>query len=210
MNNITLISFDIGNTLIQLHNNDGFCSKFSIKTGVGIEFLRPLFNEYFLTKNYSLQFAVKKVCSIIGYKYPQKIINEFSSVPTKLFEDVIPTLKQLKCAGMTMIAISNCTPWEANDIEELGLKAYIQEVFYSFAIGVAKPDINLFLYVQKKIGVLPKNILHVGDSYTADVKGSIEAGWRVVLLDRNKSYSGDKNQIGFSVIRSLNELLNLV
>jgi FMN phosphatase YigB (HAD superfamily) len=126
--NIKVISFDIGNTLIKL-SSKGFCTEFSIKTGIELEKLRPLFHKYFLTKSYTLQFAVEKVCNIIDYKYPQKIIDGFYPSPVELFEDVLPTLKYLKNKGITTIALSNCCPWEATGIEELGLKAYIKKIF---------------------------------------------------------------------------------
>jgi len=207
---IKVISFDIGNTLIQL-GKGGFCEEFCIKTGIQRDILRPLFIEYFLTKKYSIDDAVYKVCSIIGYKDPQKIISEFQPAPIFLFEDTIPTLEQLTSEGITIVATSNCTPWEAGGIEELGLNQYLKEVFYSYNIGTAKPNPANFHYVQKAIGVSSKNILHVGDNYIADFKGAIAVGWQAVLLDRNsKSILYENGVSKIPTIRSLKELLNIV
>ena len=209
-NIIKVISFDIGNTLIQL-GDGGFCEEFCIKTGLSRETLRPLFYEHFLTKNYSLNDAVYKVCRIIGFNNPQKIIDEFKPLPSLLFEDAIPTLEQLYAIGITMVATSNCTPWEAGGLEAFGLDRYLKKVFYSYIIGAAKPDPINFQFVQKFIGVPAKNILHVGDSYIADVEGAISVGWQAVLIDRNnKSGDNENRRTKIPIIKDLRELLYIV
>jgi len=210
MKEIKIISFDIGNTLIRL-GNEGFCSEFRIKTGLSKEVLNPLFFKHFLTKNYSLHDAVYKVCSIIGYKHPQKLIDEFQPAPVFLFDDTIPVLEQLLRAGILMVAISNCTPWEAGGIDAVGLNRYLQKVFYSYAIGAAKPDPAIFLYVQRTVGVSPENILHVGDSFIADVEGAQAVGWQTVLLNRdNRSTECDIGNSKTPIIKSLSELIYIV
>jgi HAD superfamily hydrolase (TIGR01509 family) len=204
---IKLISFDIGNTLIQL-GNEGFCSEFSNKTGLTRDELRPLFFEYFLTKNYSLHDAVYKVCSVIGYKNPQKIIDEYQPSPIFLFEDTIPVLEQLYNKGISMIATSNCTPWESGGLESLGLDKYLKGIFYSYVIGYAKPNPAYFLHVQKAFGVPPENILHIGDSHTADYEGAKAVGWQAILLDRdNKTIDFNNGNNKITVIKNLTELI---
>jgi len=205
-----IVSFDIGNTLIKIDNN-GFCSDFSIKTGHSVEELRPLFLKYFLTKNYTLKDAVYKVSKIIGYKTPQKLIDEYRPAPIHLFEDVIPVLQWLYNEGVTIIASSNCTPWEAGGIHTLDTNQYLKEIYYSFDIGAAKPDPANFLYVQNALGVSPKDILHVGDNYIADVQGALSVGWQAVLLDRNnKSTSHFHANSNIIRIKNLRELKNLL
>jgi HAD superfamily hydrolase (TIGR01549 family) len=210
MKNIKIISFDIGNTLIRT-GNEGFCKAFSIKTGLSFEELRPLFIAHFLTKKSTLQDAVQKVCSIIGYKNPKKIIEEFQPSPVFLYDDTVPALELLLRKKVTMIAISNCTPWEAGGIESCGLNKYLQRIYYSYDIGAAKPDPVIFQYVQKSVCVSPENILHVGDSCIADVEGAKAVGWQAVLLDRdNKSIGCDEVIREMPIISSLRELIRLI
>ena len=183
MSVVRAISFDVGRTLVRLKGN-GFCVDFAEKIGVNAEALRPLFYEYCLTKQYSLQEAVFRLCEEIGYKQPQRIVDEFRPSPVALFEDTLPVLKRLHSEGFIMVAISNCTPWEAGGLDALGIGEYLKEVFYSFIMGAAKPDPVVFRVVQGVLGEPPEHILHIGDSRTADVDGAKAVGWRAALLDR--------------------------
>lgn len=205
-----VVSLDIGNTLIRLAN-EGFCTEFRIKTCAPREKLRPLFFEHFLTKDQPLEDAVYKVCEIIGYDSPQKLIDEFIPAAAFLFDDTVPALKEMKKACIPLVAISNCTPWEAGGLELLGLNEYLSAVFYSYTLGWAKPNPAIFRHVQRSIGVEPENIIHVGDSWTADVEGAKAVGWHAVFLAREEaSLPPEDTKLKVPVIRSLKELPQLV
>lgn len=204
------ISLDIGNTLIGL-DNDGFCADFRRRTAVPREILRPLFFDHFLTKDQPLEDAVRHVCDLIGYDNPQQLIDEFVPAPAFLFEDTLPALSRLKQHGIPLIAISNCTPWEAGGLNTLGVDEFLDRVFYSYSVGFAKPDPLIFRHVQKELGARPESMIHVGDSWTADVEGALSVGWNAVFLaregtDRPSSSDG----IEVPVIKSLEELPELV
>jgi FMN phosphatase YigB (HAD superfamily) len=206
MGNGMVISLDIGNTLIRLEHA-GFCNAFRTKTAVSRDILRPLFFEHFLTKNQPLEDAVFRVCNIIGYDNPQRLIDEFLPAAAFLFDDTIPALEEIKRIGLPMIAISNCTPWEAGGLELLGLNQYLDRVFYSYIVGAAKPDPAIFRHVQESIGVQPQYIIHVGDSWAADIVGAQSAGWRAVFLAREDTSVPSKEvDASVPVIRSLTEL----
>lgn len=208
MKDVRVISFDIGNTLLRLGGN-GFCVDFAVKTGLSIEVLRPLIYEHFLTQRRSLNEAVFSLCRVIGFENPQKLVDEFQPAPVSLFEDTIPALDHLRAKGITMVAMSNCTPWEAGGLEALGLGQYLEDVFYSFAIGAAKPDPAMFRHVQKALGVSPANIVHVGDSSVADIDGARAVGWKAVLLDRTSDRNERRNSgADVPVVRSLLDLMN--
>ncbi|MBU1013567.1 MAG: HAD family hydrolase [Bacteroidetes bacterium] len=210
MKKVKIISFDIGNTLIQL-SHDGFCAEFINKTGLSKEVLYPLFFEHFLTKNYSLHDAVHKVCSIIGFKNPQKLIDEFQPSPVFLFDDTMYVLESLSKKGILLVAISNCTPWESGGIDSVGLNRYLQKVFYSFDIGAAKPDPAIFQFVQKTLGVLPQNFLHVGDSLLADIEGALSVGWKAVFLNRgNNVKDSEIGKYKVPIIKNLSELIYMI
>lgn len=207
MNHRLFVSFDIGNTLIRPENN-GFCRDFSIKTGISAETLRPLFYQYFLTQNMSLDEAVFKVCHIIGYDQPQKLIDEFSPSEIHLFDDVVPTLEELSGLGIEMFAISNCTPWEAGGLEAIGIKKYLKDVFYSYQIGFAKPSREIFEYAQRAVNKEPKDIIHVGDSLEADINGALTVGWKAIFLSREGK--DVKPGLKVPIIKSLRELPLLI
>lgn len=210
MGTVKIVSLDVGNTLIRLEN-EGFCTEFRTKTGAPREKLRPLFFEHFLTKDQPLRDAVYMVCKIIGYDNPQTLVDEFKPASVFLFDDTIPALEEMSKAGVAMIATSNCTPWEAGGLESLGLDQYLKKVFYSYAVGAAKPDPAMFIHVQDSMGTAAENILHVGDNWSADVEGALAAGWRAVFLARDgETPVRECNRFDVPVIRSLRELPEIV
>ena len=65
--------------------------------------------------------------------------------------------------------------------DQQGLGAHFDEIIYSAALGVCKPDRVFFTNAQTRMGVLAgQSILFVDDS-TANVDGARMAGWRAML-----------------------------
>lgn len=209
MDKPAMISFDIGNTLLTLKNGQGFCSYFCAKTGYSLSQLRPLFYEHFLVENNTMGYAIEKVCEKINYYETQEIIADYSKAQLSVFEDVIPTLKRIKSLNIPIIAVSNCTPWEAGGLDEIGLGEYIDKVYYSFLIGSAKPESKIFNYVQNDINLKPEQILHIGDTLEADVMGALAVGWRAILLDRNSTTKKEKND-EYVTVKTLAQIVDLI
>jgi len=66
-------------------------------------------------------------------------------------------------------------------IRGLGVDKIIpaDRIFISDAVRIAKPDPEIFAYVNRKTGTMAENCLYVGDTWANDVVGALEAGWRV-------------------------------
>jgi putative hydrolase of the HAD superfamily len=101
-----------------------------------------------------------------------------------LFDDVVPTLTQLKERGLVIGLISN----EDRDItplcQELGLLAWLQVVVTSKEAGFSKPHPEIFQTAARKAKVEPSEVIYVGDQYEFDVVGADDAGMQGILLDR--------------------------
>lgn len=114
------------------------------------------------------------------------ILKKWMSTELKmaLFDDVAPTLTQLKERGLVLGIISN----EDRDItplcKELGLLAWLQVVMTSREAGFSKPHPEIFQVTAKKAKVEPSEALYVGDQYQFDVVGANDAGMLGILLDR--------------------------
>jgi putative hydrolase of the HAD superfamily len=50
---------------------------------------------------------------------------------------------------------------------------------------VAKPDPRIFLVAAERLGVLPEQILHVGDDPAMDMAGARDAGLRTAWINRD-------------------------
>lgn len=74
-------------------------------------------------------------------------------------------------------------------VQALGLGKWIphEHIFISEGIGFTKPDVGAFHYVEKALQARPEELCMIGDSYTSDIAGAMEAGWKTIWLDKNKT-----------------------
>lgn len=63
-------------------------------------------------------------------------------------------------------------------IEDMGLGQYTDIFIITEEIGVMKPHQKVFDVATEKAGVDRQEILYVGDSYSSDIIGGRNAGWR--------------------------------
>ena len=123
-----------------------------------------------------------------------------------LFPDVTRTLSALREHGYHLGVISN---WDGNLPEMCGawgIAPFFDFILASWGVGYAKPNPLIFQEAIRRAEVSPDAILHVGDSYSADVLGAQAAGLNAVWLNRLHLSVPDS----CTAIRSLDELLPLL
>ncbi|WP_229521419.1 HAD family hydrolase [Paenibacillus monticola] len=52
-------------------------------------------------------------------------------------------------------------------------------IFISDAVGIAKPNPELFAHVNRMTGTAAENSIYIGDTWANDVVGALAAGWKV-------------------------------
>jgi FMN hydrolase / 5-amino-6-(5-phospho-D-ribitylamino)uracil phosphatase len=97
----------------------------------------------------------------------------------ELFPDVVPALNAL-LSRYTLGLISNGNTYP----DRCGLVGYFSFVIFAQDYGVEKPDRRIFEVAMREAGCTADQLLHVGDSLAADVKGAMDAGARAVWLNR--------------------------
>jgi REG-2-like HAD superfamily hydrolase len=123
-----------------------------------------------------------------------------------LFPEVRRTLSTLRDHGYRLGVISN---WDGNLPEMCqawGIEPFFDFILASWGLGYAKPHPRIFQEAVRRAAVAPNAILHVGDSYQADVLGAEAAGFSAVWLNRQ----GEAAPGGCTAITSLDELLPLL
>jgi putative hydrolase of the HAD superfamily len=148
-----------------------------------------------------------RACAQIGYPNPNHVIDSYNPPAAVAFDDVAPALTRLRAASVKVIAVSNCAPWDTDGMNATGLTPLLDEVFYSFQIGAAKPDPRIFHHIQAAIRAEPAQILHIGDALTADVQGPTSAGWSALLLKREAGGAEAHQNHQVRTIRSLADLV---
>lgn len=201
------IFFDVGGTICRSLDN----KKPSFKRVLADFTNRPIadFNvnkqNYLWTSSAPKKKLIIQLCSDLkiddwGTLY-KKLAAYFYEVC--LYEDVKPCFRKLSIKYKLGL-LSNTTVWTAFDHNKLGLDNYIKFSVLSCRIGAAKPDIKIFTYSQEIIGLSAQELLYVGDSFEYDVKPALEAGWKAVLLCRDKNIK----DLPVPVIHDLFELEN--
>jgi putative hydrolase of the HAD superfamily len=120
-----------------------------------------------------------------------------------LFDDVAPTLSDLKGRGLVLGLISNVEKDMTDTLDELGLPSWLDIVVTSQDSGFNKPQPEIFQEALRRAAVPPSEAVYVGDQYQVDVIGANRAGMKGVLIDRGDYY---REITDCPRIRSLNEL----
>ncbi|RAO74716.1 HAD family hydrolase [Dyella jiangningensis] len=97
----------------------------------------------------------------------------------EFFPESMPALQRI--AGRWPIA--SLTNGNA-DLDRIGIRAHFAHHVCARDTGVPKPDPRIFLVAAERLGLLPAEILHVGDDPELDVVGAREAGLRTAWVNR--------------------------
>jgi putative hydrolase of the HAD superfamily len=101
------------------------------------------------------------------------------------FPDTVPALRELRAAGLRLVAASNWDISLHEQLERTGLSARLDGAVSSAEAGAAKPDPAILVRALEIAGAEPAHAWHVGDDVEADVGAARAAGLRPVLIDRD-------------------------
>lgn len=103
----------------------------------------------------------------------------------RLFDDVVGCLAALRADGLALAVVSNSDgPHQRAKLAAAGLEGAFDAVVVSGEVGVAKPAPEIFLRAGSELGVVPAEMVHVGDKLDTDARGARDAGLHGVWLDR--------------------------
>jgi putative hydrolase of the HAD superfamily len=96
----------------------------------------------------------------------------------------VPALRELRAAGLRLVAASNWDVSLHEQLERTGLRPLLDGAVSSAEAGAAKPDPAILVRALELAGAEPAEAWHVGDDLEADVGAARAAGLRPVLIDR--------------------------
>ncbi len=113
----------------------------------------------------------------------------------------IPLLECLRAEVRIAVVTNNLASEQRDKLSACGLDSLIDELITSEEVGAAKPSREIFRAALDRLECQPIDAVMVGDSWTVDVVGAMNAGIRPVWFNR----TGESQPSGFSVaeIRSL-------
>jgi putative hydrolase of the HAD superfamily len=150
------------------------CAKYNSVTSE--EAFQALLAQYPADKTYS-----RKVCMDYYYAHIRDYVRPFP--------ETLQILQKLRDAGVKMAIVTNITPelleHQKKKVQALQVAQYFDAVIYSAEFGIHKPDRRIFDHAATCVGVDNGQCLFVGDNWTTDVLGGLEAGMEVVWLNDN-------------------------
>ncbi|HWX17357.1 MAG TPA: HAD-IA family hydrolase, partial [Chthoniobacterales bacterium] len=104
----------------------------------------------------------------------------------ELYPEVVDVLEKLH-PRFQLAVVSNFDGRLRFILEQLGISKFFRHVFVSSELGADKPDPEIFRRGLKVIGLLPREVLHVGDDPERDWKAASAAGLSIFQLNRAKN-----------------------
>ncbi len=95
---------------------------------------------------------------------------------------VLDALARLARAGLPTAVVSNWDVSLHDVLVQTGLRPHLRAVVLSAEAGARKPDPRLYAIACARLGVAPRDALHVGDEPRHDVDAARAAGLRAVLV----------------------------
>jgi len=142
--------------------------------------------------------------------------------PSEAMHEQIPgaieVVKALYAQGIKLALLSNA-PDDAlvqRLINRYGLRPYFSPVFSSAGLGWAKPNPQAFLFIAKRWGLNPQEIVVVGDTPQTDILGAKNAGMHSIFVPRNGGLletldtSQTQNITADATIKALSELESIL
>lgn len=208
--NIRAITFDVGGTLIEPWPSVGHVyAEVATRFGVGgVEpealtqnFIRAWKAQASFDYRRESWFAiVRETFGDHAAKLPPEffptVFNRFADADTwRIYDDVLPTLEKLAVQGIKLGIISNWDERLRPLLTALQLTRHFPSVVISCEVGATKPEVRVFAQAARELGVVPCEMLHVGDSLPMDVVGAEGFGAVGRQVVRRKPLT-DARQIG--------------
>lgn len=115
----------------------------------------------------------------------RRVYDEFGKAERwRAYDDVVPALVRLRDSGYPLGVISNWDRRLERLLGGLGVAGLFDTIVSSAEVGLHKPDPRIFELACERLGVSPREAVHVGDHHYADIVGASAVGMTPVLIDR--------------------------
>jgi FMN phosphatase YigB (HAD superfamily) len=179
---VQLVSVDVGGTL-GTADGPGLTMRLIEASPLPAQQAREIMRGRLHTRPAITADVIDEVCAALGIAADPAPFTA-APAPLTLFPHTLQALREL-AALAPVVTLSNVTCVDA-DTDRLAtqLAPYVAGHFPSCQTGYAKPDANAFHTVASHYGTVPARMVHIGDDWTCDVLGAVNAGSRAVWISR--------------------------
>lgn len=174
-----LIVFDLGGVLIELTGVPRMLEWTGGKMSVEELWRRwlrsPAVREFESGKLTVSEFGERIVVEFNMPISPEQYLREFTLWPKGYFPGAQDLLEALS-ETYPLAVLSNTNELHyARFVQEMQILEYVSQCFFSYQIGLLKPDPEMFAYLIAQVGVAPERILFFDDNQL-NVDGAAQAG----------------------------------
>lgn len=113
---------------------------------------------------------LSRLASTLGYQraIPSEVLVQYARSHLKVNEDVIEVLRQIDRTKWRVVAVSSAIPAHTRFLDSIGLYDVVDARYFSYSIGVAKPNPAFFLEVARRENLSEFHKVHfIDDSLDA-------------------------------------------
>lgn len=118
----------------------------------------------------------------------ERIKKALTSVPS----DILNTLMELKRKGLKIGLISNADLIDKKHWNSSVLRPFFDDAVFSCDVGFLKPDLSIYRLALKRMGVLPRESIFVGDGGSNELEGAKRVGMKTVFTEALERKEGEK------------------
>ena len=152
----------------------------------------------------------------LGYKLPPNLLEEVAELEhdalansVRIEPQTLEVLAKLKDEGFKLGLVSNVSQLPRllhRDVENFGLKPFLDGIAFSSEIGVRKPRPHIFHHALEQVAADPGHAIFVGDRLVDDIAGAHAVGMRAVLTQQYRKEEPDDGIQPDAVITHITEL----
>ena len=128
----------------------------------------------------SLRYIIGK----LGGKSPENTIKTLAERRQYAFtthlrcieSDILDMLNEIATSGIRIGLISNTDGSEILDWAKSPLASFFEVTIFSHAVGMVKPDSDIYQHACKNLGVAPSDCIFIGDGNSDELRGAAQVG----------------------------------
>jgi putative hydrolase of the HAD superfamily len=128
----------------------------------------------------------RRTARALGLDAPPEVLLEITDrrISFNLYPETVRVLEELRSMDLELYVLSNWDILLEDVLEEAGIRRYFDGLVVSALVGHEKPDRRIFEEALRVSGAERSRAVHVGNDYTADVRGAAGCGIDAVFVNR--------------------------
>src|SRR5262245_19132176 len=143
-----------------------------------------------------------------------RVCDERRQAKREVFEridrDILTLVAEVHQRGIRLAAVSNCFAEDVDSWDACELAPYFAHTAFSFALGAAKPEREIYLQTARSLDVDPSECLYVGDGQDDELEGAERSGMRAARATWFVTTSGHQNRPTIPAVSDRGGILALI